>query len=571
MTSRLHKCVVKYSGLEIEEKCERFGAMFFGYRAKGREYVGGAVIGRLRGDSRRVLIQSSGFGEVGDRTWSVFKLDVYSGHRALVTASPAPGADFLTDENEEPRIATTFTADLKPRYFYRDRNESWKDLFALAGMTTRSEPIGFSASARTVYVVEPVAKGFGLFAVKIDGGERKLLSSNEWVPPARLLTDEKTGEVLAVEYEPDLPTYDFVAPDHPLSRVVKALLRAFPDENVAILNTTDDQKKAIALVYGARDPGRYMLVDVDKFSAEEMGGTRPWIDPEAGAEMTAFHIHTRDGAWIHGYVTLPKASRADDLPPLVVLPHGGPHFVRDTWVYDREVQLLASEGFAVLQVNYRGSGGYGSAYEEAGYRHWGDRIVQDIVDATRYALNKRYADPNRVCIYGGSFGGYAAMQSAIVAPELFRCAVGVAGIYDLGLMAREGDIPGTPLGRGYLRTVLGEDAEALSDASPARNADKLRARVLLIHGKKDRRAPFEHAERLKSALEERGRPPEWLVEPKEGHGFYDEEARERMYSRLVQFLRENTKAAAPSSASSDPGSRPGPAPLQPVPAAAPGR
>ena len=171
--------------------------------------------------------------------------------------------------------------------------------------------------------------------------------------------------------------------------------------------------------------------------------------------------------------------------------------MRDTWVYDREVQLLASEGFAVLQVNYRGSGGYGSAYEEAGYRHWGDRIVQDIVDATRYALNKRYADPNRVCIYGGSFGGYAAMQSAIVAPELFRCAVGVAGIYDLGLMAREGDIPGTPLGRGYLRTVLGEDAEALSDASPARNADKLRARVLLIHGKKDRRAPFEHRAELR--------------------------------------------------------------------------
>jgi dipeptidyl aminopeptidase/acylaminoacyl peptidase len=368
-----------------------------------------------------------------------------------------------------------------------------------------------------------------------------------------------------------VPAYDFILPDHPLSRALRGLLHSFPDENVRILNTTDDQKKAIVLVYSDRDPGRYMLVDVDKLSAEEIVAKRPWVNPSNAAEMTAFHMRARDGAWIHGYVTMPKTSRTDELPPLVVLPHGGPHGVRDVWAYDDEVQLLASEGFAVLQVNYRGSGGYGRAYQTAGYRHWGDRIVQDIVDATRFAVDKRYADPRRVCIIGGSFGGYAAMQSAIVAPDLFRCAVGVAGVYDLGLMAHEGDIPETPLGRAFVRTAVGEDSTALKEASPVQNADKLRARVLLIHGKKDQRAPIEHAERLKSALEEKGRPPEWLVEPKEGHGFYDEDARERMYSRLLQFLRENTRAAAPSSASSDPGSRPNPAPLQPVPAAAPGR
>jgi dipeptidyl aminopeptidase/acylaminoacyl peptidase len=261
------------------------------------------------------------------------------------------------------------------------------------------------------------------------------------------------------------------------------------------------------------------------------------------SEMTAFHIRASDGNWIHGYLTLPPSSSPGEAPPLVVLPHGGPHFVRDYWSFDPEVQLLANQGFAVLQVNYRGSGGYGEGYQEAGYRHWGDRIVEDIVDATRHVVKKGQVDPKRICIYGASFGAYAAMQGAILAPDLFRCAIGYAGVYDLTRMDWSGDIGESRLGRDYMHTVLGNDTEALRKASPAHNVDKLRARVLLIHGKKDQRAPIEHAERLKDALEEKGRAPEWIVESKEGHGFYDEDARERMYSRLLRFLRENTTPA----------------------------
>jgi dipeptidyl aminopeptidase/acylaminoacyl peptidase len=205
------------------------------------------------------------------------------------------------------------------------------------------------------------------------------------------------------------------------------------------------------------------------------------------------------------------------------------------------VQLLASEGFAVLEVNYRGSGGYGEKYQEAGYLHWGDRIQQDIIDATRYSLAKGYADPKRVCSYGGSFGAFSALQSAILAPDLFRCAVGYAGVYDLTIMMSSGDISESRLGKGFVKTVLGTDEEALKRMSPAYNADKLKAKVFLIHGKQDKRAPIEHAERMKEALEKAGAKPAWLVESKEGHGFYDEAARERMYTQLVAFLHENTK------------------------------
>ncbi len=517
------------------------GDMIFGYRArKNSELAGGAVIGRLLHDERRILIQTIEFREVGDRISTVYKLDVYSGLKTRVTQSPIPGVTFLTDENGEPRIAVGSSADVRPRYFFRDPDEGWSELMKLKGITSLSRPVGYVSGSRTINVVEPLANGFGLYAVDIDSGERRLLSKSEWVPPREFVLDSKTGQILAVEYEPDVPSYDFLVPEHPVSRVLKGLLDAYPDENVRILSATDDEKQAIAFVYSDRDPGRFLLVDIDRGSAEELVATRPWIAPKETSAMTAFHIRAGDGMWIHGYVTSPNGSASGRPPPMVVVPHGGPHFVRDTWRFNSEVQLLASEGFAVLQVNYRGSGGYGLAYQEAGYAHWGDRIVQDIVDATRYALTSGYGDPKRVCIYGGSFGGYAAMQSAIAAPDLYRCAVGYAGVYDLTLMGRSGDIADTGLGRAYVRTVVGDDAAALKRGSPVHNADKLRARVLLIHGMKDERVPIEHAERLKQALEERGRAPEWLEEPKEGHGFYDEAARERMYSRLVRFLRENT-------------------------------
>jgi dipeptidyl aminopeptidase/acylaminoacyl peptidase len=266
------------------------------------------------------------------------------------------------------------------------------------------------------------------------------------------------------------------------------------------------------------------------------------------AEMSAFHIPASDGLRIHGYITLPPNSPLAAPPPLVVLPHGGPHFVRDHWQFDPEVQLLAHEGFAVLQVNYRGSGGYGLAYQEAGYRKWGDRVVQDIVDATRFAVRKGYADPRRICIYGASFGAYAAVEGAILAPDLFRCAAGYSGIYDLGLLSKIGDIRLRKLGRGYVRRAVGEEQSALDRASPAHHADQIAARVLLMHGAKDERAPIEHAEALRDALAALGKPPGWLVESKEGHGFFDEGARERMYARLLEFLKENTRPDARAAA-----------------------
>ncbi len=525
----------------------RDGRLVFGYRhgdreiswIRNRQNLG--LGHRLPNDNKEVFVEAISVENREDSAIQLYRLNVYNGKKRFVGQTPLLATEVLADENGDPRIASGFDETLTQRFFYRAGAQGWIELTRLKGFTNQSAAIAFSSRDRTVYVSEQGEGIFGVYAVNIDSGDRRRLSKNDTVPPSSFVIDPATRRVLAVEYEPDLPVYDFLLPDHPLCRAMAGLLVAYPGHHVRLMNTTDDGKKAVFWAYSDRDPGQFLLVDVERFMAEPLVSVRPWIRSEQMSEVAALHIAASDGMKIHGYLTLPQSNHPGLPPPLVVLPHGGPHFVRDHWGFNPEVQLLAKEGFAVLQVNYRGSGGYGLKYEQAGYRNWDSRIVQDIIDATRYVIGKGLVDPRRVCIYGASFGAFAAMQSTILAPELFRCAVGYAGIYDLSLVPQRSDSSTSSFERGYMQMAVGADTPRLKNASPAYNADQIRARVLLIHGLQDNRAPLEHAEKLKGALTKAGQSPEWILEPREGHGFYDEDARERMYSRLLEFLKENTK------------------------------
>lgn len=530
----------------------RNGRMIFGYRAgemqtgshirkAERRLEWAEVIDPRAGTPGQVLIATRSWRDAGDRVVSVLRLDARTGVATPVTVSPIAESGFITDEKGEPRIAVGRDQEWRRRVFHREPAGTWAEVTNLPGLGPRASPVGFAAGDRTLYLVDDAPGGFGLYGIGLGGGERRLLAKSEMAPFHGFVEDRATGRIVAAESEPDLPTLQFLDATHPYSRALQGLLAAHPDDHVCFLNATDDGKRMVVKVYSDRKPGQFLLVDVEKMTAEPIVEARPWIEPAAMAEKTAFHTKAGDGLWIHGYVTLPPNRPSGMQPPLVVLPHGGPHAVRDHWGFDPEAQLLASRGFAVLQVNYRGSGGYGEAYQDAGFGKWGSRMIEDIVDATRYAIRKGWADPKRICAYGASYGGYAAMQAAILAPDLFRCAAGYAGVYDLKLLGEGEDLVYSRLGRAFVRKAVGRDDAQLDAASPAKNAEKLKAKVLLIHGKEDRRAPIDHAEALRKALIAQGRSPEWYVEPKEGHGFYDEGARERMYTRLLAFLEENTR------------------------------
>jgi dipeptidyl aminopeptidase/acylaminoacyl peptidase len=536
------------------------GKLIFGYRAgeqqvgshirkAERDYASGSFLARLRNDDRHILITSESWKEtgasLGDHGADVFRLDVYSGVKDFLTRSPALlDGKILTDENGQPRIAAGFDASLKPLVFYRDLNGRWDALPKPAALTEHDSPLAFASKDQLLYFEEPAPDGWTVNQVNVATGDRNIVEKTDLVPPESVVLDRESGRIVALEYDRDLPQYEFVDATHPICRMLDAVAAAFPQEHVHLTSRTLDDKQAIVHVFSDRDPGRFMVVDVNSNTAEPIAEARPWIRPEAMRETSAFHIDASDGFRIHGYLTVPMASPQEALPPLVVIPHGGPHGVRYYWGFNPEVQLLASKGFAVLQVNFRGSGGYGLPYQQAGYRQWGDRMIQDIVDATRFAVRKGFADPRRICIYGASYGGYAALQATVLAPDLYACAVSYAGLYDLTQVGGVDGLVESRMARGFFKTVVGEDEQALHRASPVYNADKIKVPVLLIHGERDPRIPVAQAKRMRYALIDSGNEPEWFLQPSEAHGFYDESTREQMYTRLVDFLQRHTKPAA---------------------------
>ena len=328
----------------------------------------------------------------------------------------------------------------------------------------------------------------------------------------------------------------------PEAKLLVGLMQQFPGADVQLTSSTPDGSKVVFLVSGGSDPGQFFLYDSASRKASFLFARRPWIKPEQMAAVEPISLKSRDGLALHGYLTRPSGQEDAKNLPTVVFVHGGPYGIRDHWEFDPHVQMLASRGYAVLQVNYRGSGGYGEAFEQAGFREWGGKMQDDVTDATRWAIAQGVADPKRICIFGASYGGYAALEGAVKEPELYRCAIGYVGVYDLRLMYTRGDIPQSTYGDNYLKRVLGEDESVLWDRSPIAHLDRLKAKVMLIVGGADKRVPPVQGESLRSALNKAHIEHEWIYQRTEGHGFYDEKSAQDMFGKVVAFLDRNLGA-----------------------------
>ncbi|HET7560898.1 MAG TPA: alpha/beta fold hydrolase, partial [Rhodanobacteraceae bacterium] len=239
----------------------------------------------------------------------------------------------------------------------------------------------------------------------------------------------------------------------------------------------------------------------------------------------------------------PGKQGAKDLP-MVVFVHGGPYGIRDWWTYHAYVQAMATRGYAVLQVNYRGSGGYGYDFEKAGWKQWGGTMQDDVTDATLWAIQQGIADKNRICIYGGSYGGYAALEGAVKEPDLYKCAIGYVGIYNLPKMVFRGDDQQTYDDQTYWKRTVGTDETVLAQHSPFYQLDRLKAKVMLIVGGKDTNVLPVQGQEMHMALLKRGIPHEWMYKPDEAHGFYDEKNIAELFQRVDAFLAANIGSGA---------------------------
>lgn len=328
-------------------------------------------------------------------------------------------------------------------------------------------------------------------------------------------------------------------------RLLAALSRALPNGNVQITSATRNGEEAIVATLGdVQSPTFYLYASEPKPSLTPLFQESPWIKPDDLSPMKPITYRARDGLTIHGYLTIPRGLKPRNLP-LVVYVHGGPHGVRYDWGFDPTdfdsvaTQILANHGYAVLAPNYRGSGGYGFKFEAAGFRHWGDAMQNDLADAVNWAVAQGIADPKRVCILGGSYGGYAALMSAERFPNLFRCAVGYDGVYDLSLQeTRDAIASRYAAGKLYLGTVLGHNEKLLKAFSPAFHANSLKAAVFLLHGGEDHIAPVKGYDEMVAAIRKHGTPLKTLFEPREGHGFYKPVHREKAWIAILAFLKQ---------------------------------
>lgn len=326
--------------------------------------------------------------------------------------------------------------------------------------------------------------------------------------------------------------------DSATGRVFSSLVTQFADQRVGLASESMTADKLVFFVSSDRNSGEYYLYDQSKREAALLAARHAWLDPARMAEVKSVSYVARDGLQIDAYITLPPGLPPSKLPT-VVMPHGGPIGVSDGWFWDAEAQFLASRGYAVVQMNYRGSGGKGEAFERMGYGEWGGKIINDITDAARWAVAQGYADPQRMCISGGSYGGYAALMSAVREPDLYRCAVGYSGVYDLNLLFAESDVTHRQSGRLFWQESMGKTPEERARQSPIAYIDRLKAAVMIVHGGRDIRAPVSQAKVLRKALEARGKRFEWLVKDEEGHGFGTAGDRIEYYEKLAAFLDKN--------------------------------
>ena len=356
--------------------------------------------------------------------------------------------------------------------------------------------------------------------------------------------DEKTNELIYVSYYAEKPVRLFF--DDEVQQTNDMLEAAFPGEIVRPVTWSKDRNKVVLSVSSSSNPGDFYYFDKENMILTFLWDSSPWIDRAKLAKKTPIKYTARDGLVIHGYLTIPLGTSGKNLP-MVVHPHGGPN-VRDTIGYDTYVQFLASRGYAVFQPNFRGSTGYGAYHYISANKQFGKTMQDDITDGVNYLIDQGVADPDRIAIFGGSYGGYATMAGLTFTPDLYAAGINFVGVVDLELLQEDSNRNSRRFGGFYdeLRLEWGdpddpEDMEYIIETSPLRQAHKIKSPVLIIHGAQDNNVRLVHARKLADKLDSLGKEYEWYVEPYEGHGFSGEQSTLNMFGKVEEFLAKHLK------------------------------
>ncbi|HIG43472.1 MAG: S9 family peptidase [bacterium] len=500
------------------------------------EYASAFLMDRLPSHPKYVLVEivkwSRGLGNPVEAAW----LNIYSGRQSKRIRAPAANAQLLADANGEIRFS--FYTDSNQNLVVHLRNSKegrWEEFSSTSYGDAQTTPLATLEDGRILVSHSPDEGPYGIYVMDPQDGSIKLVYRHEYVDAA--IVQDRDGVPYGVHTMPGRIEFTPIDPDHPRSMAVQALEGVFPDGSVQITSSTQDNRLMIAAVLQDNKTPEFFLFNAEKNQLQSLFDSSPWIDDLKLARMEPIKVTARDGLVLHGYLTLPNGSQGKN-EPLIIVPHGGPHGERDKWGFQWFEGFIPASGYAMLQINYRGSGGYGPGFERMGHREWANKMQDDLTDSVNWAIQEGIADPNRICIFGWSYGGFATVMSIAIEPELYQCAVAGAGVYDQQIQYTEADFTTRTLwGKKYIDKVIGPSKEDRRLASPTNYVANIKTPLLLIHGEEDERVPIEHAKALQKAMVAAGKPEPRLLELKnELHTPRNEENKVIMFRETLAFF-----------------------------------
>jgi dipeptidyl aminopeptidase/acylaminoacyl peptidase len=481
----------------------------------------------------------------------VVLFDTFTGRWKTLARAPRVNCSMALDAKKAPRFAVCYDdEDAEGRYdtsaeLHRLGDDGkWTLVNSSKASGKLLEVMGTAPDGR-VYASENDGKGTqAIGTIDTSTGAFTAVFKDPVSDPSGYILSADRDTILGVVTEAGVPEVTMIDEEHPDAVLYASLSAAFPGQFVDFSSATRDGKKIVVSVSSDRNPGELYLYDRDTGQARFLMRGRKWLDPEAMGPVKPIALIARDGLKLHGYLTLPKGSDGKNLP-MIVNVHGGPMGPRDDWSFNWENQMFANRGYAVLNINYRGSGGFGKAFRDKAYGQWAEGIMNDIVDATRWTVQQGYADKDRICIYGGSFGGYASLMAPAREPGVFKCAFGYVGLYDAEIQMTKSDTSKDEGGRRYLLRALGQTKAERDAISPVSHAAKIKLPVYLAAGARDPRCPPEHTEAMHKALVASGNQPEgMIIQSGEMHGFYKEENNLKLYTEMLNFFARHIGGAA---------------------------
>jgi dipeptidyl aminopeptidase/acylaminoacyl peptidase len=469
--------------------------------------------------------------------FDVYRLDLETRQLMLLAENPGNITTWLPDHDGRIRVAVS-KADAQTSMLYRADDKGPFQTVITTDFREGLSPLFFDFDNRLIYATSNIGRDKNAI-VRIDPATAREESVVFAHPDFDVFTLEASRERKVLLYA-EFTTWkrERKCLDPVREAIHRDLESQLPGYEVVVQSYDRDERMYVVGTWSDRSQGTRYLYDATTRKLVKLADIAPWLDESQLAEIKPISYSARDGLTIHGYLTLPRGGSRN--LPMVVFPHGGP-WARNAWGYIPDVQFLASRGYAVLQMNFRGSTGYGRAFWEAGFKEWGRKMQDDVSDGVKYAIAQGVADPARVAIYGRSYGGYAALAGLAFTPELYACGIDYVGISSL-LTFMNTMPPYWKHMRAMFHEMVGhpeKDRDLLAAASPALHADRIRAPLFIAQGARDPRVNIEESNQMVAALQERGIAVDYMVKDNEGHTFQNEENRFAFFEAMERFLEKH--------------------------------